>query len=112
MARSDNSSNSTIIIQGIAAAYKDLLRRSHRFSVDVFVLELGEDKGGPGYLGGAVGSAVMCWRAAALGEQGEPSFSPAAEVAEQRVAGAGTGVELLVPGWPFDRVRMRIPAPA
>ena len=68
------------------------------------MLELGEDEGCAGYLGGAAGvCGDVLEGGPALGEQGEPAFPAAAQVAEQRVAGAGSGVEFLVPGWFFDR---------
>src|ERR1700745_1742192 len=56
-----------------------------------------EDKGGAGYLGdpaGACGDVLE--DGPALGEQGEPSFSPAAQVAQQGVPGAGAGVRVAV----------------
>jgi hypothetical protein len=57
------------------------------------VLELGEDEGGAGYLGGAVGvGGDVLEGGPALSEQGEPSFAPAAQATEQCVAGAGTDV--------------------
>jgi hypothetical protein len=47
------------------------------------VPELGEDEGGAGYLGGAVGvGGDVLEGGPALGEQGEPAFSAAAQVAE------------------------------
>jgi hypothetical protein len=51
-------------------------------SVDVFVIELGEDEGGAAYLGGSVGVADEVLEGGpALGEQGEPAFSPPAQAA-------------------------------
>jgi hypothetical protein len=68
------------------------------------MLELGEDQGCPGYLGGPVGvGGDVLEGGPALGEQGESAFSPAAQVAEQCVAGAGADVGFLVAGGPFDR---------
>jgi hypothetical protein len=53
------------------------------------VLELCEDEGSLGYLGDAAGAGRDVLEGGApLGEQGEPAFSPAAELAQQRIAGA------------------------
>src|SRR6202000_2796412 len=66
------------------------------------MLELREDEGSLGYLGGAVGvGGDVLEGGPALGEQGEPAFPAAAQVAEQRVPGAGAGVEFLVSGGLF-----------
>jgi hypothetical protein len=62
------------------------------------VLELGEDEGGSGYLGDSVGvGGDVLEGGPALGERGEPALSLAAQAAQGGVAGAGAGVELLVP---------------
>jgi hypothetical protein len=77
------------------------------------VLELGEDEGGTGYPGGAAGvGGDVLEGGPALGEQGEPAFTAAAQVAEQGVPGAGVNVELPVPGGVLTGVRMPIPAPS
>jgi hypothetical protein len=63
------------------------------------VLELGEDEGGADYPGGSSGAGGDALEGGpALGEQGESSFSLAAEAAEQAVSGFRVGVESLVPG--------------
>ena len=63
------------------------------------MLELGEDEGGTGYLGGAVGvGGDVLEGGPALGEQGESAFSLAAQSAKERVPGAVPGVGFLVPG--------------
>jgi hypothetical protein len=68
------------------------------------VLELGEDEGGTGYLGGTAGvGGDVLEGGPALGEQGEPAFSPAAQVAQQGVPGTGVNIEFLVPGGLFHR---------
>src|SRR5215469_11029297 len=71
------------------------------------MLELGEDEGGAGYLGGAggVGGDVL-EGGPALGEQGEPALpagAQAAQAAQQCVPRAGADVEFLVPGGLFHR---------
>jgi len=61
------------------------------------VLELGEDEGGAGYLGGAVGvGGDVLEGGPALGEQGEPALAVAAQAAQQCVPGAGIDVGFLV----------------
>jgi hypothetical protein len=72
-------------------------------SADVFVLELGEDEGGADYLGGSSGAGGDALEGGpALGEQGESSFSLAAEAAQQAVAGFRVRVEPLVSGRVLD----------
>jgi hypothetical protein len=57
------------------------------------VLELGEDEGGAGYLGDAAGAGGdVLQDGSALGEQGEPALSLAAQAARQRVPGASADV--------------------
>jgi hypothetical protein len=66
------------------------------------VLELREDKGGAGYLGDSAGAGGdVLEDGPALREQGEPAFSAAAQVALERVPGAGSEVEFLVSGGVF-----------
>jgi MFS family permease len=77
------------------------------------VLVLGENEGGAGYLGDAAGvGGDVLEGCPALGEQGEPAYSAAPQVAEQRVPGAGSSVELVVADGLFTGVRMPIPAPS
>ena len=50
---------------------------------------VGEDEGGAGYLGGSAGAGGDVLEGGpAAGEQGEAAFSPAAQPAQQEVAGA------------------------
>ena len=66
------------------------------------MLVLGEDEGGAGYLGGPVGvGGDVLEGCPPLGEQGESSLSAAAQAAQQRIPGAGAGVEFLVAGGLF-----------
>jgi len=77
------------------------------------VLVLGEDEGGAGYLGGAIGvGGDVLEGGPALGEQGEPALSPASEVAEQRVPGAGVNIRSSFPAGFFTGVWTPIPAPS
>jgi hypothetical protein len=82
------------------------------FSADVFVLVLGEDECGAGYLGGGGVGGDVLEAGPAPGEQGEPAFATAAQVAQQRVPGSGPGSSSWLPEGLFTGTRMRIPAPA
>jgi len=63
------------------------------------MLELGEDEGGPDYLGDSPGAGGDVLEGGpALAEQGESSFSLAAQAAEQAISGFRAGVGPLVPG--------------
>src|SRR5579859_5123525 len=62
------------------------------------MLELGEDEGGTGYLGGAVEvKGDVLEGGPALGEQSESSFAAAAQVTQECVASECAGIEFMVP---------------
>jgi hypothetical protein len=65
---------------------------------------MGEDQGGPGDVADSAwaGGDVLQGPPAA-GEQGKPAFAQAAQLAEERVAGAGIDIEFLAAGWLPDR---------
>ena len=74
---------------------------------------MGADEGGAGDvadLAGAGGDVLE--GAPALGEQGEPAFSQAAQRPEYGVAGAGADIEFLPAGWLVDGMQIPMPVPS